>query len=185
MVTGNPYQTPRAVVADALEEEYQEVSVLSASGRIGRARYIAWTMGITFIFYFAAMLLSVALAQISPTLGMIVMGIAAIAMLVIQLRLTIQRCHNFDMSGWLTLAIIVPLAVFAFWFIPGTDGENRWGAKTKANSTGVLVAAWLGALGIPILGIIAAIAIPQYQSYVKRAQEVQQRQHQQQQEQQR
>ncbi len=57
-----------------------------------------------------------------------------------------------------------------FWFIPGTDGPNRFGAKTPPNSVLVLIVVWL----FPALfigGIVAAVAIPAYSDYVKRAQQ--------------
>ena len=97
-------------------------------------------------------------------------------MLVVGVMLTIQRCHDFDVSGWLSLLLIVPVAPLLFWIIPGTKGANRFGAPTPPNSTGVVVLALI----LPILffvGIIAAIALPAYQSYAERArmaQEIQQ-----------
>ena len=89
-------------------------------------------------------------------------------MLVVGVMLTIQRCHDFDVSGWLSLLLIVPVAPLLFWIIPGTKGANRFGGPTPPNSTGVVVLALI----LPILffvGIIAAIALPAYQSYVERA----------------
>lgn len=73
--------------------------------------------------------------------------------------LTIQRCHDFNASGWVSLLVLVPLANLIFMIIPGTRGPNRFGAPTPPNSAGVLVAAWL----LPALfvaGIIAAVALP-------------------------
>ncbi len=65
-----------------------------------------------------------------------------------------------------------------FWFIPGTDGPNNYGAKTPPNGTGVIIAALI----IPIVfvvGVVAAVALPAYQQYVQRAQQMQQQQQQQ------
>jgi hypothetical protein len=83
--------------------------------------------------------------------------------------LTIQRSHDFNMSGWFSLLALVPLVNLIFWFIPGTDGPNRFGAKTPPNSALVLIGVWI----VPILfigGILAAVSIPAYQDYVKRSQ---------------
>jgi hypothetical protein len=55
-----------------------------------------------------------------------------------------------------------------FWFVPGTDGPNRFGAKTPPNSVGVLIGVWI-VPAIFVLGVMAAIALPAYQDYVKRA----------------
>jgi uncharacterized membrane protein YhaH (DUF805 family) len=184
MSDANPYQAPRAKVADRLDdsEEHQDVNVWSASGRIGRARYIAWTTLSTMAVYLVLGIVTAVIAgaggfALIPFLALI----AGIAFFVFQIMLTIQRCHDFDITGWLTLIIIIPLVVFVFWAVPGTDGANRWGPKTKPNSTGVVVGAWLGAVVIPVvIGILAAIAIPSYQNYVKRARAAQERMQQQQ-----
>jgi uncharacterized membrane protein YhaH (DUF805 family) len=87
--------------------------------------------------------------------------------------LTIQRCHDFNASGWLSLLILIPLANLIFIIIPGTDGPNDYGGPTPPNSVGVLIVAWL----LPVMffvGIIAAVTLPAYQDYTKRAKEKQQ-----------
>jgi uncharacterized membrane protein YhaH (DUF805 family) len=165
----NPYRAPAAAVADAADE-YQPVNIYSASGRIGRARYIAYTLGLSILF-------GIFVAGVAGALGaMGSAGLAGIATIVIYLgllvwmfMLTIQRAHDFNTTGWLSILMLIPLVNLLFWFIPGTDGENRFGGKTPPNSVLVLIAAWL----VPILfigGILAAIALPAYSDYVKRAQ---------------
>ena len=167
----NPYAKPNAAVAEAAEQ-YQEVKVFSTSGRIGRVRYIAWGMGMYFLF---AMLGAALMAAIG-TAGM---AIAWIAIVVVWFMLTIQRCHDFNTTGWLSLLVLVPLVNLIFWFIPGTDGENDYGAKTPPNGVGVIIAACIVPI-IAIVGILAAIALPAYQDYTKRAKAMQQQQQQQQ-----
>ena len=164
MATVNPYRAPAAAVADA-GEQYQPVRVFAVSGRIGRARYIAYSMGLSFLIMFIAGLL----AAFAGGVGAILAMVAYVGTLVLMFMLTIQRAHDFDTNGWLALVVLIPLVNFIFWFIPGTDGENRFGGKTPPNSTLVII----GMLLIPIVfvgGILAAIAIPAYQDYVKRAQ---------------
>ena len=162
----NPYETPKAAVADATEL-FQPVKLFSGSGRIGRARYIAYGLGMY-------LLIAIVGALLTGLLGPIAMGVMWVAILVIVFMLTIQRCHDFNMSGWLSILVLVPFVNLIFWFIPGTDAPNRFGAPTPPNSVLVLVGAWL----IPVVfigGVLAAVAIPAYQDYVKRAQQKQQR----------
>jgi len=169
MATVNPYQAPAAAVADA-GDETQPVRPFSVSGRIGRARYIAYGFAVYFVFGFAGGMLAAALGQA----GVAVMALVWLAIVVLGLMLTIQRCHDFNMSGWLSLLMLVPLVNLMFLFIPGTDGPNRFGAPTPPNGVGVLIVAWL----IPVVfvgAILAAIAIPAYQDYAKRAGQAQKR----------
>jgi hypothetical protein len=73
-------------------------------------------------------------------------------------------------GGWFALLGLLPLVNLAFWFIPGTDGANRYGARTPPNGIGVLIGVWL----VPALfigAILAAVAIPAYQDYAKRAEQ--------------
>ena len=141
----------------------QPVRLFSASGRIGRARYIAYGFGL----YLLSMLAGVVGARLFGEVGAVLATVAWVAMAVLGVMLTIQRCHDFNVTGWLALLIVVPLANLAFLFIPGTDGPNRFGAPTPPNSVGVLVVAWL-IPGIVIAGMIAAIALPAYQAYLQR-----------------
>ena len=160
----NPYQAPGAAVADA-GGEVQPVQVFSAAGRIGRARYIAYGTGFYILFGILAML-----SGFLGAIGGVLMIVLWIALMVVAFMLTIQRCHDFNVTGWLSLLILVPLANLVFLFIPGTDGPNRFGAPTPPNSVGVLIVAWLFPV-LFIIGIIAAISLPAYQDYTKRAQE--------------
>ena len=149
-------------MADA-GDAMQPVRLFSASGRIGRARYIAYGFGL----YLLSMLAGVVGARLFGEVGAVLATVAWVAMAVLGVMLTIQRCHDFNVTGWLALLIVVPLANLVFLLIPGTDGPNRFGAPTPPNSVGVLVVAWL-IPGIVIAGMIAAIALPAYQAYLQR-----------------
>ncbi|MNG26661.1 putative major pilin subunit [compost metagenome] len=56
--------------------------------------------------------------------------------------------------------------------VPGTTEANRYGPPPPPNSKGVKLLA-LTWLLVPILGILAAIALPQYQQYLERAAQTQ------------
>jgi uncharacterized membrane protein YhaH (DUF805 family) len=163
-VMQNPYGAPRAMVGDAAEE-FQEVKILAVSGRIGRARYVVYSIVLSLLLVMPA----VALVPVLGAFGVVLLAVAYIAMFVLQIMLTIQRSHDFNMSGWFSLLMFVPLLNLLFWFVPGTDGGNRFGAKTPPNSTLVLLGVWI-VPAIFVIGIVAAVSIPAYQDYVKRAQ---------------
>ncbi len=168
-VNPNPYSAPRTEnIVGTDQDAPQKVTVFSVSGRIGRARYIVYLFGLSLLIVGVGALLSLVTAGLA-------MIPAYIALLLMQFMLTIQRCHDLNTSGWLSILILVPLVNFMFLFIPGTDGTNRWGSKTTPNSTAMVVGAWICALIIPLSGILAAIAIPAYQQYVERAEKLQAR----------
>jgi uncharacterized membrane protein YhaH (DUF805 family) len=94
------------------------------------------------------------------------------AMLVISVLLTIQRCHDFNVTGWLSLILLIPFAPFIFWFVPGTQGANQFGAQPPPNR-GVLSIVVVLLVLVVVIGILAAIAIPAYQNYLEAARAMQ------------
>jgi uncharacterized membrane protein YhaH (DUF805 family) len=167
MANVNPYQAPAAAVADA-GEQTQPVRLFAVSGRIGRARYFAYGL----VVYIVVAMLAGGLAAVLGQAGGAAWVLAWVVLLVLGFMLTIQRCHDFNTSGWLSLLMLVPLANLVFLFIPGTDGANRFGPPTPPNSWRVMVAVWLLPV-IFIIGVVAAIALPAYSDYAKRAQQKQ------------
>jgi len=165
----NPYRSPAASVADQDADEFSDVKIFSAAGRLGRVRYIGYSVGMTLLFY---LVIGLGAGLSAGTgigfLGGAVIVAGVVGMLIVGVLLTIQRCHDFDMSGWLSLLLVVPLAPLLFWIIPGTKGGNRFGAPTPPNSTGVVLLALIFPM-LFVVGILAAIAIPAYQDYVHRA----------------
>lgn len=170
----NPFQAPQAPVLDQ-NENTTAPRIFTISGRLNRMRYLSYTMGLSILTMIVMGVLAAVLIPLSATLGMVVVGAGYLFLIVLQFMLTIQRCHDFNASGWLSLLIFVPLAVFVFWFVPGTAGENKYDAPNPPNSTLVLIGALLLPI-VAIVGILAAIAIPQYAEYTKRAKAAQMRQ---------
>lgn len=160
--TVNPYAAPKAAVGDAADET-QPVNIFSVSGRIGRVRYVGYLIGLYILFG----VLSFLAGLLAAPLAMVVW----LAYAVLAFMLTIQRCHDFNTTGWLSLISLIPLVNLVFWFIPGSEGANHYGPRTPPNGTLAIVLVWI-LPAIAVVGILAAIAIPAYQSYVKRAQQV-------------
>lgn len=181
----NPYAAPGSDVRDGAAESYSKVTPFSVSGRLGRVRYMGYLMALLLVVWLGGVLLGVLSALFvhapkgaaSPAL-IVVMGIFFLATTVGAFILAIQRIHDFNASGWLSLLLLVPIVngIFglALWFIPGTDGPNRYGAKTPPNGVGITIMAVLVPLFmVAYVGMLSAIAIPAYQQYVKKAHEMQ------------
>jgi uncharacterized membrane protein YhaH (DUF805 family) len=170
MQLDNPYQTPTAEVADRAPEQYSEISVFSPNGRLGRVRYFAYGLGFTLVLYFTMSVgAGIALALNLEVLAGAIAVAGVVTLLALTAVLTIQRCHDFGMSGWLSLLLLVPLVNLLFWIVPGTRGPNGYGSPPPPNSRGVIA---LAALPVVVIGILAAIAIPAYQDFSHRAERV-------------
>lgn len=163
----NPYSTPGSQVGDIEAQEFGEIKILSASGRLGRVRYIGYSIGIFILIGFASVLIMGGLGAVFGESNEIVAIVGVITMMLVMgfftIILAIQRLHDFNSSGWLSIIAIIPyvgsLFVLALMVIPGTLGPNRFGPIPPPNTTGVVILALILPL-ILVLGIVAAIAIP-------------------------
>jgi uncharacterized membrane protein YhaH (DUF805 family) len=172
----NPFAPPTARVQDVHDTgATQPIKVLSAKGRMGRLRYIGWTM-LGSLAIMVPMFLAGLVAGITGSQSIVVAAavLAYAAYFVFFGLITIQRCHDMDWSGWAWLVVFIPLVGLLFWFVPGTQGANRFGAPPPPNRRGM---GWIVAIPafLFVLGILAAIALPAYQSYTERARAAQTR----------
>lgn len=170
MQNRNPYAAPQTNVGrpDDPVEEYGEIRVLSPHGRIGRIRFIGFSAGFSVLVLLLAGV-AVGLTSANPNTAVLVVVAAYVALLAIQLLLAIQRSHDMNATGWLSLIVFVPIAALVFWFVPGTKGQNDYGLQPPPNTIGTILLALILPL-VAILGILAAIAVPAYQDYTIRAQ---------------
>lgn len=158
------YAPPRAPVAEPMAEG-GELRVFTTQGRIGRLRYLAWSLCLMTAALALWMVASVILA-VSVVPGVILIGIFGLAFLVVSVQIGVQRLHDMGWSGWLMLLNLVPVIGTFFPFVmllmPGNQRGNRFGAPQPPNTRAVktLAALWLL---VPVIGIVAAIALPSIQ----------------------
>jgi uncharacterized membrane protein YhaH (DUF805 family) len=164
-MSSNPYQAPRAPVGDVdSTEEYQEIRLWSASGRLGRLRYLAYGTGASLL---CGLLAGALTAVLGAGVGGLFTMVAYVVLVVFSVLVAIQRSHDMNWSGWTVFLTLIPFVALIWIFKPGTDGENDYGAPPPPNTIGVKILGFL----LPILfiiGIVAAIAIPAYVAYTKR-----------------
>ncbi len=164
MEQNNPYSTPTAAVSDIQNDDgFGDLKIFTAKGRIGRIRFLMYTLGISLVGAFLA-----GLMMMIPAVGPFLAVIAYIAIFVVSIFLTIQRSHDFNRTGWMSLVMLIPLVSLIFYFIPGTKGSNKYGLQPPPNSKAITVAAFL-LLAFFVIGILAAIALPAFQDYATRA----------------
>lgn len=163
----HPYATPQANVAEALPA-VGELNVFSTSGRIGRLRYLAWSLMMMVGFVAVMGVVGIA-AAISEIAGGVLTIVTVIAMLVVSVQIGAQRLHDIGWSAWLLLLNLIPLVNSVFWLlmllIPGNEGANRYGPPAPANSlavkilAGLFIALMLGSIIALFLGGFAMLAM--------------------------
>ncbi|MGD8349885.1 MAG: DUF805 domain-containing protein [Gammaproteobacteria bacterium] len=173
MNDSNPYSAPGAELDNAQDSLYKP-KIISFNGRIGRMRYLAYSIGATFLLMLVMMPLigmsTILGAGMGGDTGMSMLGMLGIAVyyiaaILISVMYAKRRLNDLNRSGWWFLLFIVPvvnllLAIYLIFF-PGTDGANDFGPVPTANSIGVLILGWSMPV-LFVLGIVAAIAVPQF-----------------------
>lgn len=176
MAGNNPYAAPKANLATPDSGEIDTTSPFSPKGRFARSTYLAYSFGTMFVMW----LLIVAVAGTGfartdasdmGTGTTVITVVAYLAIIVVSTIFGIRRLHDLSWSGWWMVAMYVPIVNIVLavpvLFFRGTAGPNQYGPP-RPPRTLHLVLAWL--LGfIPVAGILAAIAIPAYVDYTKRA----------------
>jgi uncharacterized membrane protein YhaH (DUF805 family) len=123
------------------------VRAFSLRGRIGRAHYIACSLGsivVSFLFIYLISFLLVMMGELGRMLYIVTSVLLFYALLPIYfIVLTIRRSHDFNFGGWLALLLLVPIVNLMFWFVPGTKAENTYGAVPPSPSTSIKIVAFL------------------------------------------
>ncbi|SDU64607.1 MULTISPECIES: DUF805 domain-containing protein [Pseudomonas fluorescens group] len=145
----SPYAPPRANVGQSLPA-FATLKPFSVEGRIGRLRFLAWTMVLSLVALpivgvFA--LIALGLVSGDSTTGLIFGGILAvflfIGFMIVSILFSVQRLHDIGWSGWLWLLNLVPFVGSFFplviMVVPGNTGANRYGPPPPPNSTAVKV----------------------------------------------
>ena len=172
MSTPNPFAPPGEHVRDIDEGQvFQPVKIFSIAGRMGRLRYLAYVFGSSMLLSIVGGAIAGALGAATNSTNVIAGGtiLIYVAMIVLNVMFLIQRSHDMDLSGWFCLLAIIPLVGLYWIFKGGTPGPNRFGAPPPPNTLGVKILAWILPV-IMIIGIIAAVSVPAYVDYQKRAQ---------------
>ncbi|UST63609.1 DUF805 domain-containing protein [Pseudomonas moraviensis] len=145
----SPYAPPRANVGESLPA-FATLKPFSVEGRIGRLRFLAWTMVLSLVALpivgvFA--LIALGLVSGDSTTGLIFGGVLAvflfIGFMIVSILFSVQRLHDIGWSGWLWLLNLVPFVGSFFplviMVVPGNTGANRYGPPPPPNSTAVKV----------------------------------------------
>lgn len=151
----SPYAPPRTPVAQDWPA-VGELKVFTTQGRIGRLRYLAWSMALVGVAILVAAL-CVGVLSVSLVAGGLLGTVAFVAFVVISVQIGAQRLHDAGMSAWLLLLNLVPVVGSFFpivmMAVPGSTGPNQYGPPPPANTPRVkaLAVIWLVVLALAIV----------------------------------
>ncbi len=126
------------------------------TGRSTRKEYWMFVL-YNFLISIAVLFLSVGLLNSS-----LIYNLYTLALFIPSLAVGVRRMHDAGRNGWW---IIVPVANLIFLCKASVDPEADEPGKLSGMGTFVVVALVL----VPVIGILAAIAIPAYQTYTVKA----------------
>ena len=163
----SPYAPPQASVGERVAE-FATLKPFGVEGRIGRLRFLAWSMVLSLVLIAVITVFAVvglALVSADSTAGLIIGGFLAfilcIVFIIASVMISVQRLHDFGWSGWLWLLNLVPFIGSFFPFVmmamPGNQMSNRYGAPPPPNSTAVKVLSslWVVLTALIIVGAMA------------------------------
>ncbi len=168
------YAPPRASLEQEDNNATYQPRMWALHGRIGRVRYLVYSMVVSWILMFVLGIFSAIMLPImtrSGTSGGVIIALIYLPLFAVGFVYTRRRLHDLGKNAWLSLLILVPVINLFFGlyllFAPGDPVANDYGPKPAAGSVIFMIAAVI----VPILFIfiLAAIALPAYQDYTIRA----------------
>lgn len=131
------YQTPQSNL-ESKSAEYAKFKLFSSRGRIGRMRYLVYSLlqlGIGIFLVKVSLILNPDDGGMIMIIFIILWLIGILGLTGIGIILMIQRFHDTDTSGFFILFLLVPflnIALFLWLFLaPGIDGSNRYGFPSR------------------------------------------------------
>jgi len=155
----SPYTPPQAAVGEALPE-FGELKFYGVQGRIGRLRYLAWSLVLLLVITIpGAFTMAALIGSGHEVMGVLLLAAMSIAFVFLNTTISVQRLHDLGWSGWLWLLNLVvwPILPLLIAVLPGNSGPNRYGAPQPPNSPAVKVLSglWVVVLVLTFIGAIA------------------------------
>lgn len=153
--SASPYAPPRTPVAQDWPA-VGELKVFSIQGRIGRLRYLAWSLALVGVAMLVAAL-CIGVLSVSLVAGGLLGTVALVAFVVVSIQIGAQRLHDAGWSAWLLLLNLVPVVGSFFpivmMAVPGSTGPNQYGPPPPGNTPRVKVLAilWLVVLALALV----------------------------------
>lgn len=147
------------------QPRYSEVDIFSTQGRLGRKRYFLYSIVIPFVLFWSFASIAGILTHLGSVASLAAyafLGFATAAMFFILIRLTIQRCHDFNKSRWFSVFALIPFANLIYAMIPGNNGLNQYGEAPEPANGFIKVAFY--ALVALLIGFTVAVLVQLFNS---------------------
>ncbi|MBO9477396.1 DUF805 domain-containing protein [Shimia sp. R11_0] len=112
--------------------------IFSFSGRRNRKSYILFSL-LMVVVTIVLSGITAGVATATAGLGLILL-LLFVPLVVATWAVGSQRCRDFGWTGWAILITIIPgiglLFAIAILFVPGTQGDNRYGPDPLSNAAG-------------------------------------------------
>lgn len=162
----NPYQSTNALTEQ--DDEYNTQPFYVLSGRIGRMRYLAYSIYLIFCSFFLTIMFTVLTSILE---GMLNSDIDfEFLQLILQLIMinyaifipTIRRLNDLNCTGWSSILLLFPgfniLLCLYLMFVKGTEGVNDYGMPAKSTSIdNIMMGILLIALIVTIITTLAGV----------------------------
>jgi len=122
-----------------MQHRYSKLSLFGIDGRLTRLMYFLFSFIIPLSIFWIVSALAGQLIKyniISENTAFFLLVFSIFIGVFILIRQTIQRSHDFNKSGWLTILLMLfPPFILLFWIIPGDKTVNSYGEPVRPLST--------------------------------------------------
>lgn len=133
MTTITPYLPPADNTAPI-----ERIRPFSLTGRLDRSRYVAYALAAVLVVMLILFLAGFGLLYLGSMGRLVYIGASVLLCYVFlpifMMILTVKRCHDFNMGGWLAIVLLIPVVNLVFCLIPGSKDENRYGLPLSTPS---------------------------------------------------
>jgi uncharacterized membrane protein YhaH (DUF805 family) len=127
--------------------KYSKLNLFGVKGRLGRMVYFLFSFIIPVSIFWIVSALTGQLSKLGIIPNEIAYALILLAVLIaffMLIRLTIQRSHDINRSGWLSILLLLfPPLIIIFWLVPGTKGVNNYHEPAQPMSS---ILKWLAPL---------------------------------------
>ncbi len=127
-----------------ITQRYSKIDLFSIKGRMGRRYYLFYSMMPIVFLWITSRFVGANSIGMSFNMGsFFLFSLTTAIVFFILVYLTIQRCHDFDKSGWYAIFVVIPFSNLIYALISNTNGLNRYGEMPQPAPIFIAIANYL------------------------------------------